>query len=280
VLEKVKAAIAADGAAQFETVVVDEGVEGFQAFTRAAVSPVFCLQRGHLFGATDVDLLRTVLRGWGKEGSRTLAGDSPVFARVQRGLNGGAGDTVCLLGYADLQAVATYVWPFLALAQGELPAGWLDWSKVPNLADVRGHLSGVAVGLRHDRDGVTLDVFSPAGVLVPSVVVALATIPAVDVQVAPAEPHVRPREASLGLRARSSVGEGVNVLSMHERGAAARAGLERDDTIIGFDGKRVATIEDLDTLVASAEAGRAVKLTVRRGEDTLEIVVTLGARDD
>ena len=54
---------------------------------------------------------------------------------------------------------------------------------------------------------------------------------------------------------------------------AAEAGLQPDDTIIAIDGKETRLWEDVSLLIKESEGGEVV-MTTRRGDETLEIVVT------
>jgi regulator of sigma E protease len=58
-----------------------------------------------------------------------------------------------------------------------------------------------------------------------------------------------------------------------EGGAAAKAGLRSGDVIVGIDGRPVQYWEDVDRAVAAAE-GRALELSVKRGDATQTLTVT------
>ena len=59
-------------------------------------------------------------------------------------------------------------------------------------------------------------------------------------------------------------------------GPAARAGVQRGDVIVAFDGAPVAGVDDLHRALTVERAGRAVALTVLRRAEKLEVSVTPG----
>jgi serine protease Do len=63
-------------------------------------------------------------------------------------------------------------------------------------------------------------------------------------------------------------------------GPAMEAGIEIGDVIISFDGKDVEDTGDLVRQVGNTPVGEAVRVVVRRGEETKTLVVTLGRRED
>lgn len=73
--------------------------------------------------------------------------------------------------------------------------------------------------------------------------------------------------------------DGAPILQVLDDSAAARAGLRDGDLIIGVDGERVHTFQQLRRLLYGRKPGEAVKIKVRRGEETLELDVTLGRRE-
>jgi len=73
---------------------------------------------------------------------------------------------------------------------------------------------------------------------------------------------------------------GVGVREIVPDSGAADAGLQKDDVILAFDGQTVRDVTHLRQLVGRHVAGDTVTLTVRRGEEELEIRVTLSAGED
>lgn len=60
---------------------------------------------------------------------------------------------------------------------------------------------------------------------------------------------------------------------------AAKGGLMPDDVIIKFDGKKVATFDDFGEQIRQANVGAAVTVEVQRGDEVVELKVTVGKRD-
>ncbi|MDQ1420317.1 MAG: serine protease Do [Acidimicrobiaceae bacterium] len=78
-------------------------------------------------------------------------------------------------------------------------------------------------------------------------------------------------------RVGSSVDTGAFVASVEAGGPAASAGIQANDVIIMFDGKRVAGNSELVTLIRSHQPGDKVDVTYVRGSSTKTTTVTLGS---
>lgn len=74
-------------------------------------------------------------------------------------------------------------------------------------------------------------------------------------------------------------GAGVRIDTVEEGSAAAKAGVKDGDIVVDFDGERVRSARQLTRLVQETPAGRAVKMTVRRGADRQTLDVTPAARE-
>ena len=72
---------------------------------------------------------------------------------------------------------------------------------------------------------------------------------------------------------------GVRVDTVEEGSAAAKGGVKAGDVVVEFDGERVRSARQLTRLVQETPAGRAVKMTVRRGSDRQTLDVTPEARE-
>ncbi len=59
---------------------------------------------------------------------------------------------------------------------------------------------------------------------------------------------------------------------------ADKAGLKADDVVVKFDGKKVDRAENLIDMVSKRKPGEEVKVEVRRGDETIELKITLGKR--
>lgn len=73
---------------------------------------------------------------------------------------------------------------------------------------------------------------------------------------------------------------GIGVMDTEVGSPAERAGLESGDLIVELDGRRIATIDDLQRALTSAHVGVAATLGVLRGEEKLELSVTPTAMPD
>jgi serine protease Do len=71
---------------------------------------------------------------------------------------------------------------------------------------------------------------------------------------------------------------GVRVGSVMEDSAALNAGVQDGDLITQLNGQPTTSAADIVRLILEAKVGDTVKLTVQRGEETLELQATLGER--
>jgi S1-C subfamily serine protease len=71
---------------------------------------------------------------------------------------------------------------------------------------------------------------------------------------------------------------GAHVTEVTEDGPAAKAGLKKGDVVTAIDGDPVRNAFTLRFALGRRRAGDKVKLTVHRGEETLELEATLGER--
>lgn len=71
---------------------------------------------------------------------------------------------------------------------------------------------------------------------------------------------------------------GVSIANIDRTGPAARAGLRPGDVVLAVDGARVESAQGLIKAVAATPPGNAVKLTVRRGVQSLDVPITVGRR--
>ena len=82
-----------------------------------------------------------------------------------------------------------------------------------------------------------------------------------------------PRAAGVGV-----AGTGVAIAAVDRAGPGARAGLRPSDIVLAINGDRVDTPRGLIRAVAATAPGGAVRLSVRRGGQTIELPVTVGRR--
>ncbi len=73
-------------------------------------------------------------------------------------------------------------------------------------------------------------------------------------------------------------GSGAKILEsggVSSGSAAASAGLQDGDVIVGFEGRRITNPDQLVVAIRARSVGDTVKLTVERGGQTLEMSLTL-----
>ena len=88
----------------------------------------------------------------------------------------------------------------------------------------------------------------------------------------------RPLTPQIAQQLGLSVSEGVFVFGLTEGGAAATAGLETGDVIVGLDGEEITRIEDLYAILRDLVPGDSVPMTVVRDGDEMVLEVTLDSR--
>ena len=71
---------------------------------------------------------------------------------------------------------------------------------------------------------------------------------------------------------------GVAIAGIDRSGPAARAGLKTGDVVLAVNGDRVDSARGLIRAVAAVQPGSAVRLSVRRGAQSLDLPVTVGRR--
>jgi serine protease Do len=85
------------------------------------------------------------------------------------------------------------------------------------------------------------------------------------------------RRAYLGIQGQET-DRGFELSEVTPNSAADRAGLKVGDVIESIDGDDVRTFEDVSRRIADREVGEEVRLIVRRGGETYEVVAVLGRR--
>jgi len=72
---------------------------------------------------------------------------------------------------------------------------------------------------------------------------------------------------------------GVSVTSMTENSPAAKAGVQKGDVILRFDGESVTSVAKLQRLISEAAPQHTARLTISRNGAEQELSVTLGKRE-
>lgn len=78
----------------------------------------------------------------------------------------------------------------------------------------------------------------------------------------------------------SSDPPGMRITTVIRGGAAERAGVREGDFLLSFQGRDVASQEQLTEMIGEEPPGKSVKLRLRRNDDVLELTARLGFRGD
>ena len=70
----------------------------------------------------------------------------------------------------------------------------------------------------------------------------------------------------------------AKIVEVQEDSPAAAAGIQVEDVIIEFAGKKISDFSTLAAAVRSLRPAKKVKVKVRRGEETIELDLTIGKR--
>ena len=86
--------------------------------------------------------------------------------------------------------------------------------------------------------------------------------------------------SSIGVTVSDQAGtEGVVIDSVRDGTPATRAGLQKGDVVVEFDGERARSVRQFTRLVRETPPGRVVKMTVLRGGSKRTVDITPEARD-
>jgi serine protease Do len=86
---------------------------------------------------------------------------------------------------------------------------------------------------------------------------------------------IQPGSLGVQVKAADANGSGAVIAQVLEKSGAEKAGLKPEDRLLAVAGDAVLDVAQLRTLVSRYAAGDEVKLTIRRGEEELQITVTL-----
>ena len=81
----------------------------------------------------------------------------------------------------------------------------------------------------------------------------------------------------IGRTVDGQVGDGAQIAQVQPGGPAADAGLQAGDVVTAVGDRAITTSTELTAAVRSASPGDQVTLTVRRGDSTSTVDVTLGS---
>jgi len=272
-----------DDVARFQVVDLAAGFRATRVTPVAFFAPYdlhFAVHKGQFIFASSPSLLGEVAAKWGAQGAKMLVRDDAVLPGVLKSLNGGDAKSLAALGYVNLRGCGLEAIKMQGMWAPFLPQDWFDLREARELRRIPDHLTGIAVALRHDKDGVVLDSFSPTGVLVPAIVAGIMFARAEVVQRAVIQQRQGTGRSSLGITTKTSDGTGVKVLQLFAQGAAAGGGLQQGDKIIAINGVAIATMEDLDRELAKSKPGEMARLKIRRGDEEKILPVELGEEEE
>ncbi|MFI5402025.1 MAG: PDZ domain-containing protein [Planctomycetota bacterium] len=276
---KVQAMVPA-AVASFTPVDLPEGIRAVRVALPAPYDVHYAIHKKHLFLASDGKLLGEVLTKWGGEGAQRLVRDDTVLPLVLKATNGGDTTNLAALAYVNLRGCGVEALKAMNLWGAQIPEGWYDPKALAEIRRIPNHLTGAAIALRHDKDGICLDCFSPVGVLFPAMAAAVLTLrQEVAIRQVAAAQRAGSGRPSLGITTKSCDGTGVKVLGLAAQGAAAAGGLQQGDKVVGIGGVVIATMEDLDRELSKRKPGDAVEVKVRRGDGEIIVTVELGEEE-
>lgn len=136
-------------------------------------------------------------------------------------------------------------------------------------------------GETHDFSSPTVQVTSPSidafGVeVVPPSFAQSAANGFIGVAIEDVE--VRPVQTGLGRRLLGSTPpvRGVQVVGLLNNGPAQLAGLAQGDILIGVDGQRVTSVQQVQQIIQNTPVGQSIPITFRRGARVMSTVVAVG----
>ncbi len=69
---------------------------------------------------------------------------------------------------------------------------------------------------------------------------------------------------------------GVQVIGLLQNGPAQQAGLAQGDILLGVNGQRVTSVQQVQQIIQNTPVGQTVPITFRRGDQVLSTVVVVG----
>jgi S1-C subfamily serine protease len=70
--------------------------------------------------------------------------------------------------------------------------------------------------------------------------------------------------------------QGIRVVGLLQNGPAHQAGLAQGDILLGVDGQRVTSVQQVQQLIQNTPVGQRLPITFRRGGQVLSTVVVVG----
>lgn len=157
----------------FQKVELREGLKGGQPAW--PVPAVFTVAKRHWLGASSRKLLFEVLDEWGE---KTLAKHGATFQRTLRGMTGGEKADIVGLAYLDLKEGLPAALSWADMLPARDFEDFIDPNAMPDPLALTERLAGMGVCLRASKRGLTLDVYSPVGVVALTPILWVRTVKA------------------------------------------------------------------------------------------------------
>jgi len=167
-LDKMEAMMGRTGARiEFRPTEIGDGIPARRILLKGVpiLPPTLAIHHGWMVCASRPNLITEAVDQWGSDPKATLAGGSEAFQKTLRGLAGGESGNISLLAWLNLREFVPLAF---TAAAGMIPPQFADAGYAPGPDEIAPYFSGAAIAVRHDNRAVTLDTFSPFGVLIPS----------------------------------------------------------------------------------------------------------------
>ncbi len=175
-LDKVETMLGnADAPIEFRPTEIGDGIPARRILIKGVpiLPPTLAVHHGWMVCASRPNLITEAVDGWGSDPQATLAGGSEAFQKTLRGLAGGESGNISLLAWFNLRQIVPLAF---TAAAGMIPPEFADAAYAPGADEIAPFFSGAAIAVRHDNRAVTLDTFSPFGVLIPGTVAGLLAL--------------------------------------------------------------------------------------------------------
>ncbi|MFQ5749787.1 MAG: tetratricopeptide repeat protein, partial [Planctomycetota bacterium] len=160
---------------EFRPTEVGDGIPARRILLKGVpiLPPTLAIHHGWMVCVSRPNLITEAVDKWGSDPEATLAGGSDSFQKTLRGLAGGESGNISLLAWLNLRLIVPLA--FTATA-GMIPPGFADTGYAPGADEIAPFFSGAAIAVRHDNRAVTLDTFSPFGVLIPGGIAGILAV--------------------------------------------------------------------------------------------------------
>jgi PDZ domain-containing protein len=302
VLERAKVLIGQAGL-EVRRLPLTDGDEGFYLNIRGApVQPSFAVRHGYLIGATGAAQLRSFIRDWGKDAAAgTTLADDEVYKKVLAGLGAGNGEKLTGLVFLNLRRMLPPALNIGLPFAGMVPGldEWIDLPLVPEAMTIANHFSGIAMATQRDGNALTIDFFSPTGIVPLGAAAGWLTYERQmernrafmreieemqrDLEKTRREldePKLDPDGPFVGFNPDTESTGGLRLMGIIEGTPAADAGLKAEDVIVRFNDTPIDSFDDFRKMISTKKAGETVTLGIKRADRMIFYRLRLGRRGD